>query len=1199
MKMLRRSLQLLSLSSFTLLAACSQEAGDGENAESLEDDLSMPSYVVTKTTELGCGGIVRDAFAGNDSAHGFDVDAKKGRSYHFEFRGELSGSPTTTIAVFDAATKRRVAYERGGERLALDFTPPADKKYVVAAYTSRRNVSGKYGFKQFCAIDGQNELAEAQTAFIAEEAQRNFFHGPMANRAEGVSASKAAPSGRSNPVEEADVYKIDGTRLFYLNTYRGFLVYDVANPKAPALVSRLPVYGNPIEMFVQNGIVYALMSDVLELKDTEGRLRFEKKRTSQIVAIDVTNPAKPKVLERIDIKGQLREGLSRKVGNSIYVVTQDWAYSANGTEDDKKEQAWVYSFDVANPRDIKKIQQLKVFEGGAGNTNAAGQSSGSWFDGVTISATSNVLMVTENWQTYSSVWGSGYACGQSTSLQKAKVSLIDISNPSGAIRVHAKLETYGRLGDQFKQTYTVDPITKKAHYLGVFARQEWSSNNCQGQSHVENALESWDVTNGAAPQRVSKLAFGKPNEVVRGTAFDEQRGIVYAITAERVDPLYAISFANPAQPKVLSQIDGLSGDMSLFRFIGGRNFLLAVGTDNSNECQGFNSPATGWTSKVQASIIDVADATKIRLVQRKCITVNDAQWIGSEVNWNLDQAHKLIGLHEDGLTNLVTVPVHYTRKIAATPGGWDSYKSETAVGMLSWDLTKYDATKPPEQQTVLDNASTIVHPAGEVKRSVIYTQPGAVAKRKLLNLSNTHMSIVDIQNPKAPVTDSVVEIAPYKDRVFAFGNFVVEQIQPVTDYGWMENGMTELRVKARGPNVDDAPAVATFSLPGVERAVKVGDDALVLFQRKTTQTAGNYVTSLTATVYDMSSPASPRKAGSIVLPVEYLSYPRFSAGVSSSFSPSWGDAQDTVETDKGLVFLTSSWANNATVRKLVGLNLANVDAPKLSQVTLSADADVTMLGLARDEATSGDPGGLWLSFSKKTGTKDREGTTFDLVKYSAQRFAWSGTNLTAGITVNVPGKLVKSYVAGGQRKMLTHDRVFDVQKDGTFQESPRVSVLTLVNTSAKLGDSSPFWGMDMRDLLIDDGRLYTNLAERRVSYGFFGPMLRGKMAWTPPASELRILAVGDKLAERFAEDLGTDGIELMGVHERKLFVSLAGDGVMVVDTSNVDKPVARDFVRTLGWAWSVEVAGNDALVPAGNYGTYQLPLNSSHRLGQN
>ncbi len=56
----------------------------------------------------------------------------------------------------------------------------------------------------------------------------------------------------------------------------------------------------------------------------------------------------------------------------------------------------------------------------------------------------------------------------------------------------------------------------------------------------------------------------------------------------------------------------------------------------------------------------------------------------------------------------------------------------------------------------------------------------------------------------------------------------------------------------------------------------------------------------------------------------------------------------------------------------------------------------------------------------------------------------------------------------------------------------------------------------------------------------------------------------------------------------------------MVDTNNIEKPVARDFVRTLGWAWSVEVAaGTDVLIPAGHYGTYQVSLLGNHRLGQN
>ena len=38
---------------------------------------------------------------------------------------------------------------------------------------------------------------------------------------------KAPPGGRLADVEEADIYKVDKNRLFYLNTYRGFMIYDV------------------------------------------------------------------------------------------------------------------------------------------------------------------------------------------------------------------------------------------------------------------------------------------------------------------------------------------------------------------------------------------------------------------------------------------------------------------------------------------------------------------------------------------------------------------------------------------------------------------------------------------------------------------------------------------------------------------------------------------------------------------------------------------------------------------------------------------------------------------------------------------------------------------------------------------------------------------------------------------------------------
>lgn len=1176
---------VMPLTAAGLLAGCS--GGDGETVSSSEDDLHLPSWVVPQSGELSCGDKQTSKISPQERGHGYALSAKGGRTLHFELRAEHAGTAQKTVALFDAKTKRRVAVSRGDGRVSLDFTPPTDRDYVVAAYSNRASLEADYALRELCLVPGMGELEPGQSTF--ESLDRDFAGGPMRLGLEAARGGVAhAPQGRSGPVEEADVYKMDGKNLFYLNTYRGFLSMDLSNPKAPRVVGRLPVYGYPVEMFVQNGVAYALLRDVLELRQVDGRFKFEKKQTSQLVAIDVSNPAQPKLLEKIDIDGDLREGLARKVGSTIYVVTQEHGYRwLRG--DAKSDAAWVTSFDVSNPADMKRVQSMKIFEGGGEQESGEGESRSRWFSGVTISATSNALMVAENWYTHASVWGSGYQCGQSQSMQEAVVSIVDISDPNGRIRVHTKFSTYGALGDQFKQAYKVDPATKKATYYGIFARQEWSSQNCQGQSHVENTLEAWDVSNGGAPSRLSKLSFGKPNETVRGSAFDVDRGVVFAITAERVDPLYAISIANPSQMKVLSAVDGLSGDMSLFRFIGDRKFLLAIGRDNSNECTGFDSPATGFGAKVHASILDVEDATKVRLVQRKCVTVNDAAFVGSEVNWNLDQAHKLIGLHEGGLVNLVAVPVHYTRKVP-TASGWDAYKSETATGLLSWDLTKYDRTKDEKNQTVLDNASTIVHPAGQVKRSVVFSHPGVQVRRKLMSLSNTHLSIADIENVKQPVMDAVVEIAPYKDGVYAFGQHVVELVQPRSDYGWDDGGVAELRVKARSGDVDAAPVLASFTAPGVERAMKFGEDTLVLFQRKSGNVGGRYTTELFATVYDLSAPTAPRKVTTVKLPVDYLGYARFGGGFGGYFQPYESDASDMIETPDGLVFLTSTWNGSATVRKLVALRLGA--SVTVTERVLGAADDTTLLGLTAEEGTRS----FLLSTKQSIGTKSFEGQSFKTVKYGAQRFTWYGTNVypTSGV-VAVPGKIAKSFRSQGKSMLVVHDKVFDLQKSGGFLESTRLSTVELGYGRSTVSAVAPQWAMDLRELVLDGGRLYANLAERST-YGWGGPILpwaRGaiRMPMRTAGNELRIFQVNaSTLAERFAGELGLDSLSLMGARDGKLFVSLEGQGVLVADTYDAARPSARDFVRTLGYASSLEIAGTEAYVPAGHYGIYTVPM---------
>jgi hypothetical protein len=66
---------------------------------------------------------------------------------------------------------------------------------------------------------------------------------------------------------------------------------------------------------------------------------------------------------------------------------------------------------------------------------------------------------------------------------------------------------------------------------------------------------------------------------------------------------------------------------------------------------------------------------------------------------------------------------------------------------MTWDLTKYVAGRPAIQQNVIANYGTFVHPHGEVKRSVVFTHQGQAPARMMINLSDTHISIANIQNP--------------------------------------------------------------------------------------------------------------------------------------------------------------------------------------------------------------------------------------------------------------------------------------------------------------------------------------------------------------------------------------------------------------------------------------------------------------------
>jgi hypothetical protein len=1060
------------------------------------------------------------------------------------------------------------------------------------------------------------------------------------------------PGGRVAEVQEADVYKVAGGKLFLLNTYRGFMIYDISDSKKPVRLGRLPVFGYPVEMFVENNTVYALLSDSLYLKKVGGQMQFERRNTSQIVTIDVSDTANPKLLQAQDLAGQLREGVSRKIDNTIYVVSYQptgyWYYGwgpQNGQQ--PNEQAWVYSFDASTPSNLRQVGQLKIFEGSSTNSfdPATGESHSRYSNGVSLSATSNAIMVVQNWYTYDSVPAAN--CWSYRSDQQSVVSVVDVSDPTGVIRVAATFTTSGMLGDQFKQTYVYDAEAKTGTYLGIFARNQWIGDGCNYTQQTQNRLEAWNINGDGSATLFSAVDFGKPNETVRGSYFDVSRKVAFAITARQMDPMYAISFADRTKLAILSAIDGLSGDMDLFRPVEGGQYLLAVGRDTGGACAGYvpgmggsggkgSDPGepTTWNNQVSVSLIDVRDLSKIRLVQRKCLDIANAGWVSSQVTWNLDQAHKMIGLESDGSTNVLTVPVSYSVQDASAGDGWYYYRYETAVGILSWDLGQYRDSLPPEQQNVIATHGHFVHPNGEVKRSVVYLQE-ATKQRTMLNISDSHLSFANIQNLDAPVIESVVEVASADQAVFRFGDYVVQEVAlPSNDYRQIA---FDFRVKAAGVDLEDAPVLARFTVGQVQQVIRHGNHLVMIraLGDATSDGYGNVTYTSQALVFDLSNPVAPTLVGITNLPPDFSpfgSYYRYYCGTMGYFGGYYyGYLQGMATVDEGIAFLIQTVSYQPKTVELPGGGTTTDYAPIYRQSLAFLDlrdpahpvATETPLALPVGQGSQAESAGLvgdgmasdsfFVTYRVQVGSRQDQVTQGMLYSYAnyAQRWQRKSGAWAVESAVNVPGPLVRTWGgAGGQRLFLTRDDLYSSRPlgDGGWQWIDTVT-LNLLKAETGAGKSRAarlatrsFADMTPRALAYDGDRIYAVLSNTAYYLGY--PVVgagagdvRGAPADADISDRLAIIdASNNTLASSYEQPTLLTDLDLMGVEHNKLFVNLQGDGILVVDVADALAPRAVSFYRTLGWASGIEFAGASAYVPADYYGTYRLDVSAAGNL---
>jgi hypothetical protein len=112
-------------------------------------------------------------------------------------------------------------------------------------------------------------------------------------------------------VSVSDVVRVDGKLVFYADAARGLTIVDAADPAHPRVLAVAPFVGNPLALFVREGLAWLVFVDPDSRSGRDGT-------TTVVRAIDVRDPARPRLVGE-----QLRPGPARHaqlVGGLLYVL---------------------------------------------------------------------------------------------------------------------------------------------------------------------------------------------------------------------------------------------------------------------------------------------------------------------------------------------------------------------------------------------------------------------------------------------------------------------------------------------------------------------------------------------------------------------------------------------------------------------------------------------------------------------------------------------------------------------------------------------------------------------------------------------------------------------------------------------------------------------------------------------------------------
>jgi len=416
------------------------------------------------------------------------------------------------------------------------------------------------------------------------------------NLATGALSRSMDAGARS--VSESNVYFHDTSNqtLYVANPWKGLVALDLANPRAPSLQGTLALKGTPYEM-VDAGTQVAVMSNPGNNSDTS-LVTFVSKPGNSAMATTSSSELGGWIVDSRVVSGVGSGSVLFVATNDVVESATDTPTSTGGAPSASTGTVAVDSGGFYGPSsfqatiwavDVQTGQRLSKF-GIPGSCSAVCISEGA---------------------VYVASIGTG---GSSGSTITRYVILSDGSlaaNPK-------KVSISGYIQDRFK----LDEDAGVLRLVEMVWTSDWNNRSTKAFS-IEY--------NGSTPvsHESTALSLGS-GESLFASRFDGSE--CYIVTFLQVDPLFCVSFADPANPIKVGQelaVPGYSTHLEVVETTAGKKMLFAIGVDSS----------AGW--KVKASLYDISNPTQMARVGSD-VFLGDAMgnsW--SSANWDWKRVNRL------------------------------------------------------------------------------------------------------------------------------------------------------------------------------------------------------------------------------------------------------------------------------------------------------------------------------------------------------------------------------------------------------------------------------------------------------------------------------------------------------------------------------------------------------------------------------